>query len=138
MIAGVCYVAINLITEYRLAKMNNLTIVSCYAFALLVGSLIMRQATMTDDPSYAFPTGVLVLWTAAVGILFLIGDVSYFKAYNLGGTAEFGMSIFALSSAIVFLAKYIAGKEKDLEPVNLIGYVLLFIAIGLIMFKKSK
>ncbi len=134
--AAACYVAINLIAEHRLAKMSNLTIVACYSMILLVTSLFLRQVFKTDDPCYDFPSGNVFWWVFVLGIFFVVGDICYFKAYNLGGSSEFGMAVFGITPVMVSIVKYIRYREA-LSVNQIIGFLFLFIGIILIISEKS-
>gem|GEM_PF-1806531 len=134
-ISALCSVGISLILEKKLSHINSTTIVVCYGMFMTLSTLMIRQVIKTNDPSYDFPTGTLVIWFIILGLLYVIGDLSHAKAFNDQGTAEFGLAIFALAPVVVSLIKYFFYKEHP-TPIQIVGYILFFIGISLVMTNK--
>ncbi len=119
--------------EKRLHAINSTTTVMGYAIFMAFAVTIFRQIVKTDDPSYDFPTGILVVWFLLMGVLYVVGDVSHAKAFNEGGTAEFGLQIFALAPVVVSFVKnsiYFLRHRELPNPLHVVAFFLIFAGIA--------
>lgn len=128
------YAVANLILEYKLSRINNLTIIVCYSAIVFGLAILSRQITKTNDPSFDFPTGNLLWFTLILGIIFTLADYFYIGAYTNGGSVIAVSAIIALFPAVSSGLKFILTKEIP-NIWQIAGYVLIF--IGIIMIAKG-
>jgi drug/metabolite transporter (DMT)-like permease len=110
-IAMLLYALTNVLIEQKLSKLNNLTLIVSYTSVILILALIARQIVKTDDVSFNFPTGNLLLIALGVGILFTLADYLFIGAYTNGGNILTVTSIIALFPAVASLFKFLYLKN---------------------------
>ena len=85
LIAMVCYAVANVMLELKFAQYKNTTLMVCYGGMIAFCGFILRQATLTNDPAFAFPTGKSLVLIIMLGVIFAAADYFYVGAYTMGG-----------------------------------------------------
>jgi len=141
--ADMFYGLLHVILGNKLDKVNTLTLMSVYVPVVLGAVLLARTLTKTDDPSFSFPQGDLLMLAFGVGIIIFAADYCYIAAYNHNADPSV-VSVLALATPVftVFFSwaasKLFAGFVFTLPNMTQIaGYVLLAVGV-LLLVEGSK
>src|SRR5215470_2573744 len=85
LIATLFYSVCNVLLELKFSKLNALTLMIIYASVIWVTAFGMRQVVKTNDPSFSFPTGTMLVLGLLLGLIYATGDYFFVSAYNKGG-----------------------------------------------------
>src|SRR5689334_9112179 len=85
LVATACYSTCNVLLELKFSRVNALTLMILYASVICFSALGLRQIVKTDDPSFSFPTGTLLVLAFVLGLIYTTGDYFFVRAYNHGG-----------------------------------------------------
>jgi drug/metabolite transporter (DMT)-like permease len=102
-----------------------------YASVIWISAVSMRQLVKTNDPSFSFPTGTMLLLALVLGLIYTVGDWFFVSAYNKGGDLVTITCITVLIPVVASLLKF--GITKSLPNLwQVSGYVLAAGAIVLV------
>ena len=142
--ADVCYGLLHVILGNKLDKVNTLTLMSVYVPVVLGAVLVARALTKTDDPSFSFPQGDLLILAIGIGILIFAADYCYIAAYNHHANPSV-VSVLALATPVftVFFSwvasKLFAGFVFTIPNMTQIaGYVLLAVGVWFLAVGSAK
>jgi drug/metabolite transporter (DMT)-like permease len=131
LVATACYAVCNVLLELKFSKLNPLTVMILYASVIWISAVSMRQVVKTDDPSFSFPTGTLLLLALVLGLIYTMGDWFFVSAYNKGGDLVTITCITVLIPVVASLIKF--GMTKSLPNMwQVSGYVLAAGAVVLV------
>ena len=74
LVATLFYAVYNVLLELKFAKLNALTLMIVYASVIWVLAFGIRQLVKTNDPSFSFPTGTMLLFAVGLGLICAVGD----------------------------------------------------------------
>ena len=131
LVATACYAVCNVLLELKFSKLNALTLMILYASVIWISAVGMRQLVKTDDPSFSFPTGTLLLLALVLGLIYTTGDYFFVSAYNKGGDVVTITCITVLIPVVASLLKF--GITKQLPNLwQVSGYALAAAAVILV------
>src|ERR1043166_4437987 len=131
LVATACYAVCNVLLELKFSKLNALTLMIIYASVILISAVCIRQVVKTNDPSFSFPTGTLLLLGIGLGLIYTTGDYFFVRAYNHGGDVITITCITVLIPVVASLIKFgITRSLPNLWQVG--GYVLAAVAVVLV------
>jgi drug/metabolite transporter (DMT)-like permease len=131
LVATGCYAVCNVLLELKFSKLNPLTVMILYASVIWISAVSMRQLVKTNDPSFSFPTGTMLLLALVLGLIYTVGDWFFVSAYNKGGDLVTITCITVLIPVVASLLKF--GITKSLPNLwQVSGYVLAAGAIVLV------
>jgi uncharacterized membrane protein len=131
LIATLFYAVCNVLLELKFSKLNALTLMIVYASVIWISALGMRQLVKTNDPSFSFPTGTMLLLAVGLGLIYAVGDYFFVSAYNNGGDVVTITCITVLIPVVASLIKF--GVTKSLPNVwQMSGYILAACAVLLV------
>ena len=123
LVATLCYAVCNVLLELKFSKLNALTVMILYASVIWLSAVGLRQLVKTDDPSFNFPTGTLLILALVLGLLYTTGDYFFVRAYNHGGDVVTITCITVLIPVVASLIKF--GITKQLPNLwQVSGYIL--------------
>ena len=130
-VATALYAVCNVLLELKFSKLNALTLMIVYASVIWISAVGMRQLVKTNDPSFSFPTGTMLLVAIVLGLIYAAGDYFFVSAYNHGGDVVTITCITILIPVVASLIKF--GMTKNLPNVwQVSGYVLAAGAVALV------
>lgn len=138
------YAGANVVMDGKLARYNNLTIMSVYGLfiaglAFALRQLLLTRASTGDALSYAYPSGMGLLYLVVLGVLFFGADYFFIGAYTNGARLVTVTSISLLFPVFASLVEFIwsrVNKEVQFTPPTLwhiAGYVLGCVAVFLVL-----
>jgi len=131
LVATLLYAVCNVLLELKFSKLNALTLMIVYASVIWISAVGMRQLVKTDDPSFSFPAGTMLLFAIVLGLIYAAGDYFFVSAYTSGGDVVTITCITILIPVVASLIKF--GITKDLPNMwQVSGYVLAAGAIVLV------
>jgi drug/metabolite transporter (DMT)-like permease len=131
LIATACYSVCNVLLELKFSKLNPLTLMIVYASVIWISAVGMRQLFITNDPSFKFPTGTLLLLAIGLGLIYTAGDYFFVSAYTNGGDVVTITCITVLIPVVASLLKF--GITKQLPNLwQVSGYILAAGAVVLV------
>jgi len=131
LVATACYAVCNVLLELKFSKLNALTVMILYASVIWISAVGVRQLVKTDDPSFRFPTGTMLLLALVLGLIYATGDYFFVSAYTKGGDVVTITSITVLIPVVASLLKF--GITKQLPNAwQISGYVLAAGAVFLV------
>lgn len=134
LVATGCYSVCNVLLELKFSKLNPLTLMIMYASVIWVSAFGMRQFAKTDDPSFNFPGGTLLVLAIVLGLIYTAGDYFFVSAYAKGGDVVTITCITILIPVVASLMKF--GITKQLPNLwQVSGYALA--ALGVILVAKG-
>ena len=132
--ATLFYSVCNVLLELKFSKLNALTLMIVYASVIWISAVGTRQVMKTDDPSFSFPTGTLLVLAIVLGLIYTVGDYFFVSAYTNGGDVVTITCITILIPVIASLIKF--GVTKNLPNLwQVSGYILA--AGGVILVAKG-
>ena len=132
--ATACYAVYNVLLELKFSKLNPLTLMIIYASVIWVSAFGMRQVVKTEDPSFNFPIGTMLVLAIVLGLICTAGDYFFINAYTNGGDVVTITCITILIPVVASLMKF--GITKQLPNLwQVSGYVLT--AVGVILVAKG-
>ena len=134
LVAAACYAVCNVLLELKFSKLNALTLMIIYASVIWLTAFGMRQLVKTDDPSFSFPSGTMLLLALVLGLIYATGDYFFVSAYNKGGDVVTITCITILIPVVASLLKF--GVTKQLPNLwQVSGYILA--AGGVVLVAKG-
>ena len=134
LVATACYAVCNVLLELKFSKLNALTVMILYASVIWISAFGMRQLVKTNDPSFNFPAGTMLLAAIVLGLIYTAGDYFFVSAYTNGGDVVTITCITILIPVVASLIKF--GVTKDLPNLwQVSGYALA--AGGVILVAKG-
>jgi drug/metabolite transporter (DMT)-like permease len=131
LVATACYAVCNVLLELKFSKLNALTLMIVYASVIWISAVGMRQLVKTNDPSFSFPTGTVLLLAIGLGLIYTAGDYFFVSAYNNGGDVVTITCITVLIPVVASLIKF--GVTQHLPNLwQVSGYVLAVGAVVLV------
>ena len=131
LVATVCYAVCNVLLELKFSKLNALTVMIMYASVIWISAVGMRQLMKTEDPSFSFPGGTLLLLAVVLGLIYTAGDYFFVSAYHKGGDVVTITCITVLIPVVASLLKF--GITKQMPNLwQITGYVLAAGAVVLV------
>ena len=131
LVATACYAVCNVLLELKFSKLNALTLMIVYASVIWISAVGMRQLAKTNDPSFNFPAGTLLLVAIVLGLIYTAGDYFFVSAYTNGGDVVTITCITILIPVVASLLKF--GITKQLPNLwQVSGYVLAAGAVVLV------
>src|SRR5262245_2976071 len=112
LIATACYAVCNVLLELKFSKLNALTLMIMYASVIWISAFGVRQLVKTDDPSFSFPVGTMLLLVIMLGLIYAAGDYFFVSAYTNGGDVVTITCITVLIPVVASLLKF--GITKSL------------------------
>ena len=134
LIATGCYSVCNVLLELKFSKLNPLTLMIMYASVIWVSAFSVRQVVKTDDPSFNFPGGTMLVLAVVLGLIYATGDYFFVSAYAKGGDVITITCITILIPVIASLMKFSITKQLP-NTWQVSGYVLA--AVGVILVAKG-
>jgi drug/metabolite transporter (DMT)-like permease len=131
LVATACYAVCNVLLELKFSKLNALTLMIVYASVIWISAVGLRQLVKTNDPSFGFPVGTMLLVAIGLGLIYTIGDYFFVSAYTSGGDVITITCITVLIPVVASLLKF--GITKQLPNLwQVSGYVLAAAAVVLV------
>jgi drug/metabolite transporter (DMT)-like permease len=131
LVATACYAVCNVLLELKFSKLNALTLMIVYASVIWISAVGMRQLVRTDDPSFNFPTGTLLLLALVLGLIYTTGDYFFVSAYNKGGDVVTITCITVLIPVVASVLKFSITKQLP-NQWQVSGYLLAAAAVILV------
>ena len=129
-VAAFGYAAVGVLLELRFSKTNTWVVLLAYSLTTTVIALIAIKATKATM-SVISPTDIA--WLAVLGIVIVIADYAYVRAFNLGGNVFTIRSIMEIVPVVAATMKLCLGKGLPTRQ-EMVGYVI--IVIGTLVFAK--
>lgn len=131
LLAMVCYAISNVLLELKFSKYNTFTIMICYLSIVVTFAIIGRQVTLTDDPSFKFPTGSALMWMIVLGLVFTAADYFYIGAYTNGGSLMTITGIVVMFPVFASIVKFAVNRDLP-NGWQVAGYALAVCAVALV------
>src|SRR5262245_44592872 len=129
--ATLFYAICNVLLELKFSKLHALTLMIVYASVIWISAVGIRHMVKTDDPSFSFPTGTVLVLAIVLGLIYTIGDYFFISAYTSGGDVVTITCITVLIPVVASLMKF--GITKQLPNLwQVSGYVLAAGAVILV------
>src|SRR3954469_25284431 len=111
LVATALYAVCNVLLELKFSKLNALTLMILYASVIWISAVGMRQLVKTEDPSFSFPSGTLLVIAVVLGLIYTMGDYFFVSAYNKGGDLVTITCITVLIPVVASLLKFSMTKQ---------------------------
>jgi drug/metabolite transporter (DMT)-like permease len=131
LLAVIGYALSNTLLELKFSKFNPLTLMICYLSVILAVAIIARQVTVTDAPSFNFPSGSYLIWVVILGLIMAVADYFYVGSYTAGGSLMTITSMMIMFPVFASIVKFAVTRElPNVWQVG--GYFFAVIAVILI------
>src|SRR5215470_10811469 len=131
LVATGCYAVCNVLLELKFSKLNALTLMIVYASVIWISAVGIRQLVKSNDPSFSFPVGTMLVLAIVLGLIYTTGDYFFVSAYTSGGDVVTITCITVLIPVVASLLKFAITKSlPNLWQVS--GYLLAAGAVVLV------
>ena len=134
LVATGCYAVCNVLLELKFSKLNPLTLMIMYASVIWISAVGMRQLVKTEDPSFNFPGGTMLVLAIVLGLIYAAGDYFFVGAYNSGGDVVTITCITILIPVVASVIKFGITKQFP-NWWQVSGYALA--ALGVVLVAKG-
>ncbi len=130
-VAAFGYAAVGVLLEVRFSKTNTWVVLLAYSLTTTTIALAAIRATKVTMSNLSSTD---LAWLAVLGVVIVVADYAYVRAFGLGGNVFMIRSIMEVVPVVAATIKVLMGRGFPTKQ-EMVGYVI--IVIGTLVFAKG-